>query len=226
MQYWRRETHPRARPLRDRRNRCRPDRLGTRTKGLRAWFHEFWHRKAEQQSRREHGHTTESEAHLTKVSIRLDGSDGYEFETMWAEPITDRLYVLRNIPFLAYGYSEQDVVSAADVEGRLVVNGVFNRGGHSTYRVFLREPASEEQFCPLWQSLAALGCTFERANRRLIGLDVPRVRGLRRPRKGRGIRGRGIRRGPLWASPPRLDGRGTRTTLRLWRTPNEPRWGR
>jgi len=118
-------------------------------------------------------HTAESEEPLTKVAIRLDGTLGYELETVWAEPITDGLYRLRNVPFFAYGYSEQDVLRAAEVEGRLVVNGVAERGGHSTYRVFLPEPTSEEDFCPLWKPLATLGCTYERANRRLIGIDLP-----------------------------------------------------
>jgi hypothetical protein len=118
-------------------------------------------------------HATESGDHLTKVSIRLDGPAGYEIETVWAEPLTNRLYRLRNVPFLAYGYSEQDVVSAAEVGGRLIVNGVAERGGHSTYRIILPEPTSEEEFNPLWKPLATLGCTYERANRRLIGIDVP-----------------------------------------------------
>ena len=118
-------------------------------------------------------HATESEEHLTKVSIRLDGPVGYALETVWAEPITDGLYRLRNVPFLAYDYKEQDVVSAAADEGRLVVSGVAERGGHSTYRIFLPEPTSEDEFRPLWEPLATLGCTFERANQRLIGIDVP-----------------------------------------------------
>jgi hypothetical protein len=115
------------------------------------------------------GHTGE---HLTKVSIQLE-EPGYEVETVWAEPVTGGLYRLRNVPFLAYGYSEQDVVSAAEVDGRLVVTGVAERGGHSTYRVFLIEPTNEEELRPLWKPLANLGCTYERANRRLIGVDVP-----------------------------------------------------
>jgi hypothetical protein len=118
-------------------------------------------------------HTTESVEHLTKVSIRLEGPAGYELETVWAEAITDGLDRLRNVPFLAYGYSEQDVVSAAEVGGRLIVNGVAERGGHSTYRVFLPEPTSEEYFHLLWKPFASLGCTYEPANRRLIGIDVP-----------------------------------------------------
>ena len=117
-------------------------------------------------------HINEFGEHLARVSIRLS-EPGYEFETLWAERTAERNYRLRNVPFLAYGYSEQDTVSVAEIEGRFVVNEVVERGGHSTYRVFLSKPTSEDDFKPLWQPLAALGCTYERANRRLIGIDVP-----------------------------------------------------
>ena len=118
-------------------------------------------------------HTIEASEHLTKVAIRLDGTSGYELETVWADPIGECTYRLRNVPFLPYGYSEQDVVRAAEVEGRLIVTGVAERGGHSTYRVFLPEPTSDDDFYSQWEPLAALGCTYERGNKRLIGIDVP-----------------------------------------------------
>lgn len=109
---------------------------------------------------------------LVKVVIDLK-DDVYGVESLWAQPVRDGLYRLRNVPFLAYGYSEQDVVHTTDVDGRLMVTGVAERSGHSTYRVFLPEPMDNEQFRPLWEPLERLGCTYERANSRLIGIDVP-----------------------------------------------------
>jgi len=117
-------------------------------------------------------HINEFGEHLAKVAIRLS-EPGYEFETLWAEQTPDCDYRLRNVPFLAYGYSEQDTVSVTETEGRFIVNEVVERGGHSTYRVFLPAPVSEDEFESMWQPLAALGCTYERANGRLIGIDVP-----------------------------------------------------
>src|ERR1700761_8345053 len=117
-------------------------------------------------------HINELGEHLVKVSIRLS-EPGYEFETRWAERTADGNYRLRNVPFIAYGYSEQDTVSATEVEGQFIVKQVVERSGHSTYRLFLSAPMGEQEFNPLWQPLAALGCTYERANRRLIGIDVP-----------------------------------------------------
>jgi hypothetical protein len=115
-------------------------------------------------------HTQDS--NLVKVVIDLK-DDQYGAETLWAEPLDEGLYRLRNVPFLAYGYSEDDFVNVAEIDGRLVVTAVAQRGGHSTYRVFLPQATDEEAFAPLWDPLGKLGCTYERANTRLIGIDVP-----------------------------------------------------
>jgi hypothetical protein len=112
------------------------------------------------------------ERNLVKVTIALK-DDAYAVETLWAAPVGDGRYQLRNVPFLAYGFSEDDVVTAAEDNGRLVVADVAKRSGHSTYRIFLPEPTDEIVFAPLWKPLADLGCTYERANMRLIAIDVP-----------------------------------------------------
>jgi len=112
------------------------------------------------------------DASLEKVVIELR-NDHFEVETLWAEPLGDGLYRLRNVPILAYGFSEQDVVSTGEVEGRHVVTGVTKTGGHSTYRVFLPEAMDNARFATLFEPLNSLGCTYERANARLVGIDVP-----------------------------------------------------
>jgi hypothetical protein len=128
---------------------------------------------------------TDENGDLVKVAIDLK-DEAYGIESLWAAPAGDGLYRLRNVPFLAYGYSEDDVVKATDIDGQLVVTGVAERSGHSTYRLFFPEATDNEKFSPLWEPLAKLNCTFERANMRLIGIDVPphtdRLRCLRRTR--------------------------------------------
>jgi Domain of unknown function (DUF4265) len=118
------------------------------------------------------GKPPDENGNLVKVAIDLK-DEVYSVESLWAEPAGDGLYRLRNVPFLAYGYSEQDVVKATDVEGYLSVNGVAERSGHSTYRLFFPEATDNEKFRPLWEPFEKLGCTFEWANSRLIGIDVP-----------------------------------------------------
>jgi hypothetical protein len=109
---------------------------------------------------------------LVKVKIEL-GDDVCAAESLWAEPLGNRRYRLRNVPFLAYGYSEDDVVNATEIDGRLVVTDIAERSGHSTYRIFLPKPMDDLAFAPLWETLGELGCTYERANSRVIGIDVP-----------------------------------------------------
>jgi hypothetical protein len=94
-------------------------------------------------------------------------------ESLWAERIGANLYRLRNVPFYLYGVSEQDIVRAEETDGQLLVSAIVDRGGHSTYRIFLPEQTSEEQFSGDWVPLHELGCTYERATRRLIAVDVP-----------------------------------------------------
>ena len=97
-------------------------------------------------------------------------------ESLWAEPFGGDRYRLRNVPFYLYGFSEQDIVKAEEKEGRLVVVGVVERGGHSTYRIFLPDHTTEDPFAEDWLALGELGCTYERASRRFFGNRCPTPR--------------------------------------------------
>jgi hypothetical protein len=109
------------------------------------------------------------------VTFDVPEGDGsvYKTESVWAEPLGDNRYRLRNVPFLVFGFSEQDVVTVREAEGRLAVSGVADRGGHSTYRLVLPEDATEDKFLSNWIPLGNLGCSYERATRRFIAVDVP-----------------------------------------------------
>jgi Domain of unknown function (DUF4265) len=113
---------------------------------------------------------------LVKVVFDLNDSElPYAVETVWAEPIGQDRYRIRNVPMFAKGVSEQDTVFATLTDDRLHVNGIADRGGHSTYRIFLKRPVKdiEKDIGANWAPLADLGCTYEKANDRLIGVDVP-----------------------------------------------------
>ena len=111
---------------------------------------------------------------LVKIVFNLPGMAApLTTESLWAERIGANLYRLRNVPFYLYGVSEQDIVRAEETDGQLLVSAIVDRGGHSTYRIFLPEQTSEEQFSGDWVPLHELGCTYERATRRLIAVDVP-----------------------------------------------------
>jgi len=112
---------------------------------------------------------------LVKLVFDVPEKDGavLKTESLWAEPVGGDRYLLRNVPFLVFGFSEQDVITAKEDNGTLVVTGVAMRGGHSTYRLGLPEDTTEEKFLKDWVRLEELGCTYERATRRFVAIDVP-----------------------------------------------------
>ncbi len=115
------------------------------------------------------------DAPLVKVFVKLEPADwhNYKTESVWAEPLGADLYRLRNVPFFAMGVSNDDVVRASLSEGVLFFQGVAHQGGHSTYRFFMMDGISDEQWIPYWQPLQDLGCTYERGTSRLLAVDIP-----------------------------------------------------
>jgi hypothetical protein len=117
---------------------------------------------------------SQSESGLVKVIFDLSKDNGPDAtETLWAERVGDSTFRLRNVPVFAYGFSEQDTVKVEDRDGSLFVTGAEARGGHSTYRVYLPTNTTDEKFALDWKPLENLGCTYERANRRIVAIDVP-----------------------------------------------------
>lgn len=122
--------------------------------------------------------TDVSEAPLERIVIELEKATwhGYSTESLWAERIGPNRFRLRNVPFHAYGLSHEDVVVTTETAEAPVVSAVVERGGHSTYRLFLEEgvDVDSEAFREHWEPIESLGCTYERATPRLLAVDVPR----------------------------------------------------
>jgi hypothetical protein len=114
---------------------------------------------------------------LAKVTFPLDPdeSGGVRSEGIWAEPLGDARYRLRNVPFYARGVSLGDTVLAQDHDGTVMVEKILKRGGHSTYRIFLCDglKIDSDAFGIAWKEIRTLGCTYENANGRWIAVDVP-----------------------------------------------------
>lgn len=110
-----------------------------------------------------------------KVAFDLKNTDSsVPFETTWAEEVEKGKYKLLNSLFYAYGFSFGDVVSATEnEEGQLIVGGAQDRGGHSTYRVFLSPETTPEVFEKYCNQIQALGCTYEQGTKSLYAIDVP-----------------------------------------------------
>jgi hypothetical protein len=109
------------------------------------------------------------------VKIQLSGPDG-EIETVWARQLTDDQFELDNTPLYAYGLSWRDVVEARrqTPEGFLEFSGVVRKSGHRTVRLILNPPADmSPASLAVLDRLRELGCSYEGAKSRLIGVDIP-----------------------------------------------------
>ena len=101
---------------------------------------------------------------LVRIIVELDPQawHGNATERLWAEPVGEGRFRLRNSPFFAFGVSNEDVVFGHARDEEVYLAGVSIRGGHSTYR--LKLPGQDRQapaFKRAWAPLEALGCSYE-----------------------------------------------------------------
>lgn len=110
---------------------------------------------------------------LVKLVFALEPKawHGSATETLWAERIDDSRFRLRNAPFYVYGVSAEDIVLAKDRDDELWFSHVVLRGGHSTYRLFVKKEASKQDFAAFWRPLGQLGCIYEEGS--VLAVDVP-----------------------------------------------------
>ena len=104
----------------------------------------------------DHANRFRQQREMVKVSTNLPSSDwhSHALENLWAEPLGNDRFRLQNVPFY--------------------VQDVRERGGHSTYRLYLKGvTVTSEAFTRFWKPLEAIGATFEQADDRLLAIDVP-----------------------------------------------------
>jgi hypothetical protein len=118
-----------------------------------------------------------SEDCLFKVRFRLNPEDeqGFETEAMWAESVASFQFRLRSCPFFAFGVSLNDVVQARETQNGFEFERVIERGGHSTYRVYLKGGFTlrDVEFRERWEEIKRFGAFLESANDRLAAIDIP-----------------------------------------------------
>jgi hypothetical protein len=119
-----------------------------------------------------------TQAPLAKVTFPLDPTDwhGMNSENVWAQPLSDKLFVLENSPLYALGVAYKDVVIATSKpDGQLVFSGIASRGGHSNYQLVLEKGVTKEQFERFWKPIEALGCSYESSTNPedVFAVDVP-----------------------------------------------------
>jgi hypothetical protein len=103
------------------------------------------------------------------VKIRLNGPDG-EIETPWAEPVGS-FFRLDNLPWLAFGISDDDIVEAepTEFEGVFEFVRVVEASGNRLVRVIFEDG----QYQSLMDQLQVMGCHYEGANKRYFAVSIP-----------------------------------------------------
>ena len=129
-------------------------------------------------TKKDHLDDVDRSPRLVKINFRLSADDrqkGVESENLWAESLDEDRFRLDSIPFYAYGVSLADVVVADVVDGQFQFRNVALRGGHSTYRILVKDPSGYESqgFQQAWREIEPLNCRYEVAKRRWIAIDVP-----------------------------------------------------
>ncbi len=113
---------------------------------------------------------------LAKVAFRITGEEGEsDVETLWATPLGNDLYRLKNSPWFAYGVSFLDVVRARpdDAGGFPVFEAVVEKSGNRTLRLLLDPPAEDgNESARLLDKLVEMGASCEGANRRFMALNI------------------------------------------------------
>ena len=114
------------------------------------------------------------EKNRVKIKISLPPNDpsGGEAEWVWAEPVGDDRFVVRNVPTFIYGISYGDIVRANKEGDTLVFQNVVHRGGHSTYRAYTKSDRRNPQVSNVLQTLESMHCDIEAATDKIIGIDV------------------------------------------------------
>ena len=111
----------------------------------------------------------EKEPQVAQVKVALRNAEG-DLETLWADNLGGGRFRLDNTPWYAYEGYWQDIIEAtADADGQLQFQRVVEKSGNRTIRIAAEKPFSDEWLIQVTQ----LGCSFEGANRKYIGINIP-----------------------------------------------------
>ena len=117
---------------------------------------------------------TDRDPKLTQIYVDLPHHQGADGEAIWALPLGDDTFELRNVPFYAYGLNFRDVVHAvapgADKPPEIV--SVVKRSGHATLRVFLDDAAPADARASLFAAFERFRAVSEKATASYLAVDV------------------------------------------------------
>jgi hypothetical protein len=112
---------------------------------------------------------------LEKILVGLDPDhwSGTGAERLWAKPVGDGLYEVRNTPWYAYDLNWGDTVRCEGLSeaGLPIVSELVVPGGHRTLRLFFEKAPPDERERVLGE-LNTLGAMYENADDTLYSVDL------------------------------------------------------
>jgi hypothetical protein len=113
-------------------------------------------------------------SNLEKVVVPLqkDNVAGAATESIWVEPEKPDVYRIKSVPFLAKGFSYDDLVKATFQNGILIYESPVLHNGHSTYQVYIKGKRTDRAILSLVERLAVLQCGIEFASDQFFSVDV------------------------------------------------------
>lgn len=111
---------------------------------------------------------------LTKVIVDLPNHWATGGESIWARPLGEELFEVRNVPFYAYGLNFLDIVRAvaSSSDEKPVVLQLVRSSGHQTLRVSFNDTVPESERPELLRRLNAHRAYVEGANPGYFAIDV------------------------------------------------------
>jgi hypothetical protein len=112
---------------------------------------------------------------LVKIRVEIDDPElGVSGEGLWAKPLGDDLYEVRNSPWHTTEINYMDVVKAVapDEDSKPNVISVYKRGGHRTIHILFLEVIAKEEKDGILAELNAMGATYEGVDGSLYAVDL------------------------------------------------------
>jgi hypothetical protein len=117
---------------------------------------------------------------LVKIRLPLLGAareSGFEFESVWAEPLGGNQYRIWNVPVFSYNVEMRAVVecNAAPDGGFPIASRILQQGDCLGIRLYFMQSATDDQINEVLELLSARRALFEKYNERLwaVGVRTP-----------------------------------------------------
>ncbi len=112
---------------------------------------------------------------LTKIHIPLPNHWATGGESLWALPLGNNNYQIKNIPFYAYGLNYDDIVEALppDTNSKPIIKKLLKQNGHITIRViFLGDIVKQDAINMMDEITADKGSGYEGISTKYFAIDI------------------------------------------------------